>query len=150
MRARALRHALLAGPAGWVDLATVVRVAGLVEWDVRRRPLPEVAARFGSRLEGTTSPEGARPFTARERRRLSLAEALLRRWPGLAPDAVCLRRSLLTGWVLRDRDPVLRVGVAGRDGALTAHAWLEVEGRTIGADASHRPFRFGADRDRST
>jgi hypothetical protein len=116
-----------------------------VERSVRRHPLPEVAARFGSRLEGATSRAGLRPLDQRERRRWDVAEALLRRWPGLQADAVCLRRALLVGWVLRDRDPVLRIGVADRDGALTAHAWLEVQGGTIGADTTHRPFVFGPD-----
>lgn len=46
------------------------------------------------------------------------------------PEA-CLRRALLTAWVLRRHDPVLSLGLMA--GGVTAHAWLEADGRTYGA-----------------
>jgi len=47
-------------------------------------------------------------------------------WP-----ATCLRRALMTAWVLRRQGPVLRLGLMA-DG-VTAHAWLEAGGRAYGA-----------------
>jgi hypothetical protein len=46
--------------------------------------------------------------------------------------------------VLRERDPILRIGVArgDADGEITAHAWLEVQGVAIGADRHHSAFSF--------
>jgi hypothetical protein len=47
----------------------------------------------------------------------------------------CLRRSLVTWWLLRAQgiETRVRVGVGGRDGRdLNAHAWVEHEGLPIG------------------
>jgi len=110
-------------------LARAAVTAVRVERDLRRKPLPELCAELGIEL-GTVhhaapavaiAPVGAAHWRA--------ARRVLRVWP--AADT-CLRRSLVAGSLLRDRHPVLRVGV-GRDGKpLAAHAWLEIDGAAVG------------------
>jgi hypothetical protein len=47
--------------------------------------------------------------------------------------ATCLQRALVLAWLLRRRGiaTTLRIGVARRDGALAAHAWLERDGEVV-------------------
>lgn len=58
----------------------------------------------------------------------------------------CLTRSLLLGWLLRRHGVAcgLRIGVRLRDGAFSAHAWVECDGVPVNdrADvaADHPPF----------
>jgi hypothetical protein len=53
----------------------------------------------------------------------------MRIWPlGAGP---CLRESLVLGHLIRDRSPVLRLGVARHGYRMRAHAWIEVDGRPI-------------------
>lgn len=73
-----------------------------------------------------------------------------RHWPFVDPDGLCLRRSLLLGWVFRRRDPLLRIGVANTSGTTSAHAWLELEGGHLGADGVHVAFPPLAPRRRPT
>lgn len=47
------------------------------------------------------------------------------------PEGGCLRRALVLGRLLRDLDPVLRIGVARSAESFEAHAWLEVQGTAI-------------------
>lgn len=70
-----------------------------------------------------------------ERRRIRQAEWVLARW---RYPATCLRRSLIVGLILRSRRPVLRLGLMP-DG-LTAHAWVEAEGRSYWAPEGLTPF----------
>ena len=63
------------------------------------------------------------PVSERDRRWLRNSARLLRRWP---LDATCLRRSLLTGWVLRRHAPVLVIGVRSEAGQIAAHAWIRL------------------------
>lgn len=153
MRMTTLRRVLAAGPAGWFDAAGLVVLAIAAEVSIRVQPLPVVARRFGCPIDGAPTDAHARqPLSAWERRRHVIVEALMRRWPLGDRDGLCLRRALLLGWVLRRRRPVLRIGVALQDGTeqVTAHAWLELEGRTLGADAVHRAFDFGGASDVDT
>ena len=108
-----------------------------VEWGLRRRrPLPDLAQSLGVPLLAGQTPSATEPFverlTADERRSLRAAARVLRRWPW---EDTCLRRALATGHVLRHRSPSLRVGVAKIDGTVKAHAWLEIDGRTLDPDA---------------
>lgn len=64
-----------------------------------------------------------------EQRLLWAVEWLDGRW--LAP-VTCLRRALVTGFALRRRDPVLRLGITG--GGSTAHAWVEADGLGFGVE----------------
>lgn len=74
-------------------------------------------------------------LTARERRRIRQVEWVLARW--LYPNT-CLRRSLLVGFFLRSKGPVLRLGLL--DDGETAHAWVEAEGRSYWSVPGLSPF----------
>jgi hypothetical protein len=132
-----VRRGLLLGPAGWVDLVVLGVVGTFIELGIRLRPLPVVAGRLGVRLNGPPpAPLGA-SSSRMQRRRRRIVEMLSRHWPVADREGLCLRRSLLFGWIYRDRDPLLRIGVARSDGEITAHAWIELEGATLGADGTH-------------
>ena len=132
-----IRKAAALGPRGWVDLAALSALAVFVEIGVRVRPVPSIARALGLRVTGDPPSGTGRPMTSRERRRRRIVEMMSRHWPLVDRDGLCLRRSLLFGWILRARDPVLRIGVAKVDGVVSAHAWLELEGGHIGADGTH-------------
>jgi hypothetical protein len=54
-----------------------------------------------------------------------------------APGRVtCLKQALVLSWLLRRRGiaTTLQIGVARRDGALAAHAWLERDGEVLFGD----------------
>lgn len=70
-----------------------------------------------------------------EQRVLCALEWLDGRW--FVP-LTCLRRALVTGWVLRRRHPALRLGVTG--GGATAHAWIEAEGYGYGVEDVEEVF----------
>lgn len=116
-----------------------------VELAIRWVPLPRLAGLLGAPLDlSPDDPAPDRPPPAldeRAWRRVALLRRLARLWPwGAGP---CLRESLVIGHALRRWDPVLRLGVAGRDGRISAHAWLEVAGAPLyGADG----FAVFADR----
>ena len=58
-------------------------------------------------------------------------------------DATCLRQSLLVYWWLRRRGlaPELKIGVQRNDGALDAHAWVELDGHALASGPIlHRSF----------
>lgn len=133
----AIRKTAALGPRGWVDLTALSALAIFVEVGVRVRPVPSIARALGVRVSGAPTAGPGSPMTARERRRRRIVEMMSRHWPLVDHDGLCLRRSLLFGWVLRSRDPLLRIGVAKIDGDFSAHAWLELEGGHIGADDTH-------------
>ena len=59
--------------------------------------------------------------------------------------ATCLRQSLLVYWLLRRRglDPEIKLGVRKQDGALDAHAWVELDGLALTqSDPVHHPFEI--------
>jgi len=103
-----------------------------VECALRRRPLPLVVEGLGFRLgDGPEGSEtGERPhLDEAERRRVRATRRVL----GLSGRPQCLRTSLVLGHLLRDRAPILRIGVApGADG-VRAHAWPEIDGHVLDA-----------------
>ena len=137
-----LRRLSSLGPRGLADLLLLTVLAAIAEAGVRTRPLPSVAARFGLRLTGAATPPSSWQIAPRQRQRMACVEMLLRHWPFIDPDAACLRRALLLGWVFRDRDPLLRIGVARGEDGVTAHAWIEFDGRQMGGAAGHVPMPF--------
>lgn len=77
---------------------------------------------------GPLAPEDDLALTPQELAAIQDARRVL----GTRPfNGTCLRRSLLVGNALRSRAPRLVLGVAKRDGTVTAHAWIEVQGWTI-------------------
>lgn len=118
-------------------------VACLVEIALRTSRLPSVATAFGCPLDtrNSTSPqvfeERRGHLTPRERRRLAAARRVSRHWP---LGDTCLRVSLVSGFLLRHRNPVLRVGVARLDGEVKAHAWIEMDGIPLDASGAAQYF----------
>jgi Transglutaminase-like superfamily len=132
------------------DRAALVR-AGLLavacEVALRCAPFPRVGRRFGVQLAGegpsTRRPTPSAPEFARAR---WATDAIFRRWP---VAGTCLRRSLVLGRLLREYDPVVRIGVARRGAEIGAHAWLEIAGLTIDEGPDDLvPLRFAAGRSR--
>jgi hypothetical protein len=136
------RRLMSLGLPGLVDLGLLGLLGILAEVGIRSQPLPRVVGWFGLRLTGPPSAPCGRRVTGRQLRRWRVVEMLMRHWPFGDRAGLCLRRSLLLGWVLRDRDPLLRVGVGRIDGTVTAHAWLEFEGSTLGDVGRHQPLAF--------
>jgi hypothetical protein len=128
------RHRLsaLAGEVTATAL-TVVR-AGALEIGLRWLPLPSVASAFGATL---AAERGCRP-SARcldlrdsERRHLRAITRVMRRWRFCR--GVCLRSALLTAHALRERRPLVVVGVRRAHADIGAHAWVEVDGVRLGS-----------------
>ena len=114
--------------------------AALVELALRVLTLSRVCALLGIHLgvdgEAPVHAPPA-PLSERERRRVALVHHVLAVVPW---DGRCLRTSLLIGHLLRDRHPVLRLGVKPRDGALVFHAWLDIGGASVGEHALFQPL----------
>jgi hypothetical protein len=129
----------------WAKVA-VVQVSLLVvavEVALRFRPVDDIARRVGAPL--ALHPEaGGADLRELDRTGLSRQEALrlraldwvLARW---LVDATCLRQALVGGWILRGRHPRLHIGLTDR-ADVVAHAWLVVEGGTVGALGQIRDF----------
>jgi hypothetical protein len=119
----------------------VLRIAAsavVVEAAVRMLSLATVSRLAGVRLDDTPGGEGDGwdLLTPDERARGALALRVLAARPF---QATCLRRSLVLGQLLRHRHPVLRVGVAKNAGVVAAHAWIEIDGRSL--DATSGDYR---------
>ena len=64
-------------------------------------------------------------------------------WPlGAGP---CLRESLVLGHLIRDRRPVLRLGVARHGHRIRAHAWIELDGQPVNDPEGFVAFGGSAD-----
>jgi hypothetical protein len=114
-------------------LATLVVVESLIRW----MRLPRLAALVGVTLEtgplGAPSPHAPStvdPQSTAVVRAVRSVRRVTRRWP--FGGGSCLRESLVLGHLLRDRAPLLKIGVASRRDGVLAHAWLEVGGQTFG------------------
>ena len=115
-----------------VDIAQITALAALLaraELLLRTRPIAEAAAAHHVgflRTPGDVDPDVAPNlhYSPTEWRWIKNQRRLLKRWPW---DKSCLRRSLLLGWILRDRDPDLMIGArADEDGEIRAHAWIRL------------------------
>lgn len=109
----------------------------LIEVSLRTADLPTTCRRLrvACDLASATPPAPRRAVLPRNTRAAMLASrVLVSHWPG---GDSCLRQCLLAGRRLRHLGPVLRIGVK-RDagGAFSAHAWLEIGGRSIDPAAS--------------
>lgn len=129
----------------------------LVEAALHVVPLPRLARLCGVRLhEGDravdtvsgpaprtleTASSGRGPdLTPRERRRVRLARRASRRLAARSERGTCLRDALLVGHVLRRHRPDLHIGARlGADG-FAAHAWLEIDGATLGYRPGYLPL----------
>jgi hypothetical protein len=109
------------------DWQTLTEALALV-WHVRIAlwtiPLDRVRRRFAGALPSTSNEAAADPKT------IALA---VRRASRLVPKASCLTQALAARELLARRGIVgrLKIGVARKDGALEAHAWVEHDGRIV-------------------
>ena len=69
-------------------------------------------------------------LSERERSIVDAVELVVRARPR---EGRCLRRALILGWHLRSRAPLLRIGVERENGAVSAHAWIEIDGQPVAA-----------------
>jgi len=139
-----VRFARLA-PAERSILVRAGLLAVACEAALRCVPFPRVAHRFGVRLTGEP-PSTRTPIvnTLELARARWATDAIFRRWP---VQGTCLRRSLVLGRLLREYEPLVRIGVARRGAEIGAHAWLEVAGLTIDEGPDDlAPLRFAAGR----
>jgi hypothetical protein len=119
-----------------VGLGAVGRVLA-AEALLRTTRLPTMARLMGtplaSRDEAASAVAGPLDLSDAEARRMRAVGRVLR----LSPfGSTCLRRALCAGQALRRRGPRLVVGVAKRDGVVSAHAWLVVDGVNLDPDGS--------------
>lgn len=119
-------------PRDYLALVRAVALLTRIELGLRRSTLPALTERLGVSMASSSAAPAHEPFTDRlcgpERRAARAVRRVLRHWRW---GDTCLRRALALGHVLRHRRPLLRIGVAKRDGVVTAHAWLEIDGRTL-------------------
>ncbi|WP_191280100.1 lasso peptide biosynthesis B2 protein [Nocardioides flavus (ex Wang et al. 2016)] len=117
--------------------AIALVVSAVVEIGLHTVRLPRLSRLLGVPLDtvGPREPDIAAPVIVprRARRRLAAARRALKYWP--FGDS-CLRMALVGGFLVRDLDPVLRIGVAKHDGVVKAHAWIEIGGLSIDPGAA--------------
>jgi hypothetical protein len=132
-----LRRVAALGPRGWGRIARTAVVARRIERSLRRETLDATARRFGAVLafEPPREADALPALSAAERGELALAARVLQHRPF---NGTCLRRALVFADILRDRAPVLRVGVAKDGGEVTAHAWVELDGVSLDPMALER------------
>jgi hypothetical protein len=128
----------------WPEILVVMGVALAVEVGVRVLPLPRLATMVGAPLDAATAGalDGPPQLLWSDHRRRRVVRRVMRHWPW---GDTCLRHALVTGHRLRHLKPALRVGVAKVDGAMTAHAWLEIAGATLdpAGSATFVPVHWG-------
>lgn len=117
-------------PRRWADMLLAAVIAVRAESAIRRSGVTGAARVGGLQLamDGVKAPVGAAAaagLTERELEQLDTAWRVLRWGPF---NGTCLRRAVVGGYFLRRRRPLLRIGVAKAQGAVAAHAWVEVGG----------------------
>jgi hypothetical protein len=121
-----------------------------VEATIRWTRLPRLSQRLGIALQPGAGTSGDHPpgfggatvplvASMRPAAEADLPEPVARarrsigRWMRIWPFGAgpCLRESLVLGHIIRDRSPVLRLGVARHGYRVRAHAWIEVDGQPV-------------------
>ena len=121
-----------AGRGAW-RVARAARVLAAVELGMRRSPVPEVAQRFGVRVgdDGPSTLGSVMPHDVWRAR-----AAVARAGRAFGARGRCLRESIALGALCATHAPVLRLGVLrAPDGALLAHAWIELDGVTFDSES---------------
>ncbi len=127
MSSQALRRAWRLGPTGWGLLVEVVATGVLVELGLRLIPFQRLLRLFENTLPPVSSPPDAE---AQLTAVLRISSAVFRRSP---IPITCLRQSLILFWLLRRRrlSTQLRIGVARNGESVSAHSWIEYQGRAL-------------------
>lgn len=130
------RRQVLRAARRWLNMSPALRSATLralcavpaIEVGLRICNLPYLCRQLGlclitneSRESPPTRRAAPRALDIEDAQRA--AELALRKWKH---PANCLRRALLTGYLLRDERPLLEVGVRRRGASCEAHAWLTI------------------------
>ncbi len=115
------------------EYLVVFGLAVIAEVGVRTVRLERLARLFSVSLAPTGEPGGS-PATVPEwaRARLRVIPTVMNRWP---VDGTCLRQSLVTGQRLRKLRPTLHIGVRRGEDAVLAHAWVDIDGRSLDASS---------------
>ena len=133
------RKALRLPPRDLMATAWAGVLIAAAEVAVRVAPIGTSARVFGVSLVSQVGEGSALPtLSASEARGVRAVRRILPRIYG--SERGCLRRSLALGHVLRAHDPVMRIGVARRDGEFSAHAWIELNGVPIEDPGDHVAF----------
>jgi hypothetical protein len=141
-------RALLASvrPRDAVQLLILAGLLVVIEIGLRATRVDRVARRLHISFLSTDNDhhdnDNAPTLTADERRWTNNAWRLMRHWP---LDTTCLRRSMVFGWILRRRDPVLVLGIQQADSGVLAHAWIRVGNTDLDPTASQYTS-FGLER----
>ncbi|WP_299087635.1 MULTISPECIES: lasso peptide biosynthesis B2 protein [Microbacterium] len=115
-------------------------VATRVERALARGGVDRAAAigRVRVAMDGQAAPVVAvadAPLSEREREKIDTAWRMLQHPPF---NGTCLRRAIVGGYFLRDREPILRIGVTKTAGVVAAHAWIEIDGAGLDPDGAEK------------
>jgi hypothetical protein len=121
------------------ELFLLAALAAAAELAVKTVSLPRLTRALGIALvdyerdldQGVGSRAASGLSEHEVTRRARAVDRLYRAWPR---KSSCLRRALVLGYRIRRAHPILFIGVAKRDGAIRAHAWIEVDGAVVGED----------------
>ncbi len=127
----------LAAKLGYLRL---ILLAVVLELAVRVVPIGALAKWLRVKTKWTPDqPKGRRAeMTPAEILRVRRTVQLMRRWP--FADGACLRQALMVSVILRRHHPVLCLGVKSSASPTLAHAWVEMDGGTIGNPGDYVPF----------
>lgn len=111
----------------WRKISFATRVwvtAARVQWEMRRRPLPEIVRRLGKVEETSVLPWGP----------IHMGEIIARLLTVGPWTARCITLSLVHYHFLAERGlrPSLVIGLPDEPTSQDAHAWVEVGGRDMG------------------
>lgn len=133
-----------------VEILTTLHVAAVmlaVEICIRWVPLPRLSRILGCPVNLEPVVPGAdrlplKELPKRERRRVRCTKRVARLWP--FSQGPCLRSALVGGHLLRRLNPTIRLGLATDRDDLSAHAWLEIDGRPLEHIAAYDVFHLDA------
>ena len=131
----------------WSELLTTLRVVvlfSIAESLIRWVPLPRLCRVLACRLDLQPACANVEelPLThlpPRARRQVSCTDRVARLWP--FGKGNCLRSALVSGHLLRELEPTVRLGLRGHGSTLSAHAWLEVGGSPLEPVTEYQPFQ---------
>lgn len=123
-------------------LVRMVGLASVIELGLHTVRLNRLAKVLGVTLDWSKDPPSPPGIPTSlgtdERRKVTNVLRVMRHWP--FAEGTCLRQSLMLGRVLKNHDPLLRIGVQGRDGEIVAHAWIEFDGVALGGQDGYLPL----------
>lgn len=134
------------------EILTTLHAAAIMMWVellIRSMPLPRLSRALGCRVDLEAAEPGAqrlwlKELPPRSARQVRCTRRVAQVWP--FTDGPCLRSALVTGHLLRDLDPAIRLGMVKTDEEMHAHAWVEIDGRPLDHVAAYDVFQSQSDR----